>query len=143
MVFTNNIIFNHPSSSACIEIDPSAVNSASDYNCLYGTPNVGMYTGGGVTFPQWKGLGFDVHSITNNPLFVNATNGDFHLQSNSPAIGAGVNLSALFTGDLAGNTRPRTGAWDIGAHELVLGTSHHQRRSSLSNDEYRCDHLDD
>ena len=50
-----------------------------------------------------------------NPLFVNAANNDFHLQASSPAIGAGANLSAIFTIDYAGTTR--TTPYDIGAYE--------------------------
>lgn len=33
----------------------------------------------------------------------------------SPAIGAGVNLTSVFTNDLAGASRPSVGAWDVGA----------------------------
>jgi hypothetical protein len=50
-----------------------------------------------------------------DPLFVSST--DLHLQTTSPAIGAGANLSAVFTTDADGNTRPSYGAWDIGAYQ--------------------------
>jgi hypothetical protein len=55
-------------------------------------------------------------------LFVNyiagSTNSDFHLKSGAGSlIGQGVNLSAYFTTDYAGSTRPATGPWDIGAYE--------------------------
>ena len=41
---------------------------------------------------------------------------DDHLVLGSPAIGAGFNLSSLFTFDLEGSPRPATGPWDVGAY---------------------------
>jgi hypothetical protein len=40
-----------------------------------------------------------------DPRFIDAANGDFRLQADSPAIGAGADLSATFTDDFFGNTR--------------------------------------
>jgi hypothetical protein len=61
-----------------------------------------------------------------NPLFVDVGSstigagapwdGDFHLQSTSPAINAGTPLGS-FSVDSLGVTRPRGAAWDIGAYE--------------------------
>ena len=53
-----------------------------------------------------------------NPLFIDALHGDYHLQSNSPAINAGIpnNLSLL---DYDKNNRQNNGQWDIGAYEYV------------------------
>ena len=51
-----------------------------------------------------------------NPFFANTTTGDFHLGSGSVLIGAGVNLSAIFTTDRDGNPRPAGGAWDLGTY---------------------------
>ena len=54
--------------------------------------------------------------IVADPLFVDATHGDFHLQFNSPAIDAGIqnNFSLL---DYEKNSRLEDGSWDIGAYE--------------------------
>ena len=49
---------------------------------------------------------------------------DGHLQTGSPAIGKGANLTSLCTGgainalclDKVGNPRPTTGSWDLGAY---------------------------
>lgn len=92
----------------------------SDYNLVYG------YTAGfpgpitrgldssvgAVPWATWQGEGKDTHSIIDqNPL----------LDSNrrpgvsSPALGAGVDLSAFFTNDFQGATR--VAPWDIGAFE--------------------------
>jgi hypothetical protein len=69
-------------------------------------------------------------NIASNPLFTNITYGlgansssnDLSLQAGSPAInltGTGTDLSAYFTTDFTGGTRP-TGAntWDMGAYEI-------------------------
>jgi hypothetical protein len=39
----------------------------------------------------------------------------------SPAIGAGVNLSSVFTTDFDGRPRPSAGPWTIGAYEASVG----------------------
>lgn len=57
-----------------------------------------------------------------DPRFVNAAGGDFHLQSISPAIDAGFTLSGVTT-DLAGVTRPKSIAFDIGAYEFGSASS--------------------
>ncbi len=41
--------------------------------------------------------------------------------ASAPTVGAGVNLSSVFTTDLVGNPRPSSGAWDIGAYQYVQG----------------------
>jgi hypothetical protein len=66
--------------------------------------------------------GWEVHSPTvGAPQFVSVPNGtagsgDFYLLSGSPALGTGINLSSVFTTDAAGNPRPSTGPWDMGAY---------------------------
>ena len=54
--------------------------------------------------------------VGTNPIFVNAAGNDFQLQSNSPAINAGITLADIVT-DYAGVTRPQGAAYDIGAYE--------------------------
>jgi hypothetical protein len=52
-------------------------------------------------------------SVTADPMLTNASGFDFHLEAESPAIGAGATTTALF--DFDGN--PRTPPFDIGAYQ--------------------------
>jgi hypothetical protein len=68
---------------------------------------------------QWKGLGWDVHSIGYNkhwrdPMFIKLAERDYHLSPRSPDVAAGANLSSSFTGDNENLSREKDGAWDIG-----------------------------
>lgn len=57
--------------------------------------------------------------------FVNVTGGseDFHLVAGSGLINQGTDLSATFTDDIDGTTRPTgAGTWDIGVDEYVAAT---------------------
>jgi len=58
-------------------------------------------------------------NINSDPKFVNVANFDFHLQTGSPAIGAGVNIPSLAT-DIDGVSRPSGGApFDLGAYQFL------------------------
>lgn len=60
--------------------------------------------------PAWRNL------VDVNPLFVNASGNDYHLQPTSPARNAGTDLSSEIPAlDRDGN--PRTSPWSIGAYE--------------------------
>jgi hypothetical protein len=45
-------------------------------------------------------------------------NSDGTIPNGSPVINAGANFSSAFTTDFAGNARPATGAWMIGAYQV-------------------------
>jgi hypothetical protein len=62
-------------------------------------------------------------NVANDPLFVNQTGGDFHLQTNSPCINSGNNGYASGTDDLDGNPRIVGGTVDIGAYEFQAPVS--------------------
>jgi hypothetical protein len=60
-------------------------------------------------------LGYDTHSGTNDPLL----NASYIPQAGSPLISAGLNFDSVFTTDYAGNARPATENWTIGAYEYM------------------------
>lgn len=83
--------------------------------------NLVVGTGAGLVKAGFQANGFEAHGLNGqDPLFVNSSLGDFHLQAGSPAIGAGVALNNLFTTDFYGTSRGS--AWDLGALEAKAGT---------------------
>ena len=68
------------------------------------------------TTPLPPGVG----NIEADPLFVDAVNGDFHLQSSSPCINGGDNRYAAVAEDLDGNPRIIEQYVDMGAYEFFL-----------------------
>ena len=58
------------------------------------------------------------NNLTTDPLFVNAATADFHLQSGSSAINAGISTSPTVTTDFDGTARPQGANYDIGAFEF-------------------------
>ena len=84
-------------------------------NLIYGVTNIlpSGTTGGQFITPN--------NIIGNDPKFVNASAGNFRLQSNSPAINAGATLGSPYNVDFDGILRPQGSAYDIGAYEYVSG----------------------
>ncbi|MFO1513329.1 MAG: immunoglobulin domain-containing protein, partial [Verrucomicrobiota bacterium] len=95
--FTTNSIVYFNSGNAPAEAN--YLNGAFDTSCS--TP----YPGG-------------VGNTTNEPAFVNLTNGDFHLQSGSLCVNAGNNASVTSAVDLDGRPRVVDGVVDLGAYEF-------------------------
>ncbi|MBS1858482.1 MAG: hypothetical protein JST11_24140, partial [Acidobacteria bacterium] len=75
--------------------------------------------GGGTALPSGSGLTL-TNGRTGDPLFANTSAADFHLQSASPAIGAGAVLTAV-TEDYDGVGRPRSLPYDNGAFQYSAG----------------------
>jgi hypothetical protein len=96
-----------------------ATNSIIYYNSAQPDPNIGQslitldYCCT-VPFPKPPGTG----NITNEPVFVNLSGGDYHLQSSSPCINAGNNFYVTGSTDLDGNPRIIGGTVDVGAYEF-------------------------
>jgi len=67
-------------------------------------------------------INLDSVNIYEDPLFVDAGGGDFHLSAGSPAIDAGVAAYAARE-DADGNARPDCIAWDLGAYEAQTGAT--------------------
>jgi len=110
---TNTLFANHQNSVA---IDISSTLTF-DYNLFFNVPVPVSGSDGG-------------HNVIGDPLFVDATAGNFHLQSGSPAIDAGWDSAVplFISTDLGGLPRlidiPGVGSLgrtvDIGAYELPL-----------------------
>lgn len=60
------------------------------------------------------------NTSTANPLFVDAINSNFTLQTTSPAVNSGNNADVTTTKDLAGNTRILNTTVDMGCYEREL-----------------------
>ena len=123
----NNILINHQSFKGSIAIDAASADGfISDYNILVnrlsnddGNSNM--------TLSQWQSLGYDLHSIIADPeeqIFVDHTNGDFHLLQNAQAVDAGTNLvlPTVFE-DLDNTPRPQGSGFDIGCYEFTNATT--------------------
>ncbi len=123
----------------CTIYGNSASESGGGFTCAGGIANAYLYATNCIIFgntaptgPNYYGFGgfaffccctaplpAGIGNFTNNPDFVNAAAGDFHLQSNSPCINAGPTWAVSAT-DLDGNPRIVGGFVDIGAYEYQL-----------------------
>jgi len=119
----NNILISHHSFRGSISIDAASTSGfTGDYNILVnrlsnddGNSNM--------TLGQWQSLGYDLHSMIADPenqIFVDHTNGNFHLLQTSQAVDAGTNLvlPTVFE-DLDNVSRPQGTGFEIGAYEYT------------------------
>jgi hypothetical protein len=103
------------------------VNNNSYYN--YGsTPWAYNTTGSGNWYTTAQFQALIGSSNCTNDISINPNlNSDYTEKSNSPTVGAGVNLTSLgitaLNNDMDDVARPSSGAWDIGAYEYVSGTT--------------------
>jgi parallel beta-helix repeat protein len=117
-VVLNNILYNnHPSRGSITISSDSLSGFVSDYNVVMG--RFAINEGSVINLAQWNAqTGQDGHSIVATPseLFVDVAGNDYHLKSDSPAIGAG-NADQAPGEDLDGNARPGPQGISIGAYE--------------------------
>ena len=105
----NNTVYNNREFG--ISIGGNASNTIVKNNIVYGN---------GSAITNWGDPGAVIsNNLTSDPMFVNASANDFRLQSTSPAIDAGVTLSAVPT-DFNGIARPQGSRYDIGAYEYQV-----------------------
>ncbi len=84
--------------------------------------NTGRHSGITIDYNLFNGSGGALGSniVTGDPLFINASNGDFHLQSSSPAIGKGTSTNSP---PLDYDRKARPSPPSIGAFEYISGTA--------------------
>jgi len=120
----NNIIMNTETSYNLVEYGtgatPTNTNSDFDYNQYYrgdNDPDQNLWYGG--TFSNWQNTeNQDANGAFGDPLFVDASNGNFSLQDSSLCIDAGIDVS--LTSDYNGSLVPMgNGTPDIGAVEYA------------------------
>ena len=122
----NNILINHHSFRGSIAVDAASLPGfTSDNNILVnrlsdddGNSNM--------TFAQWQSLGYDLNSMIADPenqIFIDHTNGNFHLLQNAQAVDVGTNLvlPRVFE-DLDNIPRPQGIGFDIGCYEYSSAT---------------------
>ena len=113
ILISNNSFYNfgNESSRYILQDKGNNVNVTISNNAVYSStgeiPEDGPYPGD------------DIASIwMKNPLFVNVSGGDYHLQASSPLIDAGKNLEGIVDQDYAEVARPEGSGYDIGAYEF-------------------------
>jgi hypothetical protein len=121
----NNIFYNNHPTRGSFDVGSDSLSGLrSDYNVLMNRLLVDDVIPMN-TLSQWQtATGQDRHSLVATPaqLFVNATNGDYHLVPGSPAVDMGT-VQLVPSRDLAGNSRPRGAGIDIGAYEYLAGVA--------------------
>jgi parallel beta-helix repeat protein len=110
MIYNNTVANN---TNTGIYLDSGAVSTDVRNNIVYASTGSNLVNQGSATVQSNNLIGVD-------PRFVNGSANNFQLQSGSPAIDAGVSVSAV-TVDLAGVARPQGRAPDIGAYEYRAG----------------------
>jgi len=119
MEIKNNIIYT--TQATCINDDDNNVSAFSN-NLVYRSSS-SSHTAvriAGTTYNRAEVLTWDATAQNTDPLFANIAANDFRIQSGSPAINNGTDLSAYFTKDYYGNSRPAGFGFDIGAHECSI-----------------------
>ena len=100
-----------------------------DSNIFWNNTTYGLYLGNGTADLAYNDYGTlggaapssNVSPLSLQPKFVDEANGDFHLTSASPLLGASLNLGG-YEVDPDGNGYPTSGNVDIGAYEDTVFT---------------------
>lgn len=114
-------------------------NVAADYNAVIKSNYTSVATNTlhqSIGDPAWNNFAFwENHGFNGgNPAFADESGygSGWSVGTNSFLYNAGTNLSALFTTDINGKTRPSVGAWTIGAFEAGTSGGSQSTASSTS-----------
>lgn len=113
IVSRNNTFYISGSSAKAYSSGSSSVTS--NNNCFNIQQNgfINSYS----TLAAWRAAsGDDMNSFVSNPMFVNPSTSDFHIQSGSPCINSGTNVNLIT--DFYNNAVPQGGTPDVGIHEF-------------------------
>ncbi len=130
-IFENNIVY---AGSRCLiavnkfKLDKTQPPATIDHNLYYcdAEANASKWIEAGDTvtgFDKYVQLtGNDAHSTFSNPRFADPANNNFHLRSDSPAIGSGA-IAGLPTGEFDLDSQPRikSGKIDLGCYQTRYG----------------------
>ena len=117
----------------------SELEITSNYNLLPDQGQVTETSNGGFAFSEWQSLGYDTQSVTGtlSQTFQNPAEGNYQLESGSPAIDAGTPAHSC-TPDIVGNIRPSGTAPDLGAYEYESATIIYISPDGLCGDHTPC-----
>ncbi|MBN1331716.1 right-handed parallel beta-helix repeat-containing protein, partial [Candidatus Dojkabacteria bacterium] len=125
----NNTVYNNGLGILIQSTGGGAASSYARNNIVTDNGSCGMAKGGGGDFTSsnnvvWNNatnycttLPAGTDDVNADPKYTNAAGGDFTLQSDSPAIDAGADLTGTVDTDIRGLARPNAAAHDIGAYE--------------------------
>jgi hypothetical protein len=100
-------------------VDCSAESNMSAHsNIVYGNAGSNLAPSCNLTYSNIEGGPSDGDNIDEDPLFVDVSEGDFHLLPDSPCIDAADPASTVDV-DIDGDARPQGAAADMGADEVV------------------------
>lgn len=129
----NNIISNNSGTNATYDLfirkneGTDIVGNAVDDNCVYRSTGAiqltlrsNATTTTYTTLGTWRtASGYDLNSISANPLFVSGTGVNFVLSASSPAKDVALSRTEVPT-DYVGTSRPQGSGPDMGAYETVV-----------------------
>jgi hypothetical protein len=109
-----NNLFYKPRNYAIATWQASETNTSIDNNMI-------CCSGVGVIDTTSAGVALSNEMMNVDPVFASPSTGDFHLESSSPAIDAGLTIPTV-TADLEGVLRPQGAGYDLGAYEFAIAS---------------------
>lgn len=119
----NNIFFTSTQGILIQSNYASQINLDFDYNLFFSPNSTTDFIWEGSTYGNLSAFqaasNLEVNGLHTNPLFVDASLADFNLQSTSPGVNSGLNISSTLRGtqDHSGNARSIGDGIDLGALE--------------------------